>query len=87
MGLKKFTSPALPLAPQAYSREYADQLVRVLNLYFKQLDSSSGIVVDNLSISVREGSVTIPTQVDLANLRVGDVYMDTTASNVLKVKT
>ena len=61
--------------------------MRVLNLYFKQLDSSSGIVVDNLSISVREGSVTIPTQVDLANLRVGDVYMDTTASNVLKVKT
>lgn len=87
MGLKKFTAPALPLAPQAYSREYADQLVRVLNLYFKQLDSSSGIVVDNLSISVREGSVTIPTQVDLANLRVGDVYMDTAASNVLKVKT
>lgn len=86
MGLKKFTAPALPLAPQAYSREYADQLVRVLNLYFKQLDSSSGIVVDNLSISVREGSVTIPTQVDLANLRVGDVYMDTTAGNVLKVK-
>lgn len=87
MGLKKFTAPALPLASEAYSREYADQLVRVLNLYFKQLDSSSGIVVDNLSISVREGSVTIPTQVDLANLRVGDVYMDTTASNVLKVKT
>lgn len=87
MGLKKFTAPALPLAPQAYSREYADQLVRVLNLYFKQLDSSSGIVVDNVSISVREGSVTIPTQADLANLRVGDVYMDTTASNVLKVKT
>lgn len=87
MGLKKFTAPALPLAPEAYSREYADQLVRVLNLYFKQLDSSSGIVVDNLSISVREGSVTIPTQVDLANLRVGDVYMDTTAGNVLKVKT
>jgi len=87
MGLKKFTAPALPLAPQAYSREYADQLVRVLNLYFKQLDSSSGIVVDNISISVREGSVTIPTQADLADLRVGDVYMDTAASNVLKVKT
>jgi hypothetical protein len=29
---------------------------------------------------------TLPTQVDLANLRVGDVYRDTTASNVLKVK-
>lgn len=86
MGLKKFTTPTLPLAPQAYDVQYFDQLVRVLTLYFNQLSSSSGIVVDNLSISVREGAVTIPTQADLANLRVGDVYIDTTAGNVLKVK-
>lgn len=30
--------------------------------------------------------ISLPTQADLANLRVGDVYYDTTASNVLKIK-
>jgi hypothetical protein len=30
--------------------------------------------------------VSLPTEADLANLRVGDVYYDTTADNVLKVK-
>jgi hypothetical protein len=28
----------------------------------------------------------LPTQADTANLRVGDIYYDTTANNVLKVK-
>jgi hypothetical protein len=28
----------------------------------------------------------LPTEADLSNLRVGDVYYDTTAGNVLKVK-
>jgi hypothetical protein len=31
--------------------------------------------------------VSLPTQADVAVLRVGDVYYDTTAGNVLKVKT
>jgi hypothetical protein len=31
-------------------------------------------------------TVSIPTQVDLAYLRTGDVYMDTSNANVLKVK-
>jgi hypothetical protein len=31
-------------------------------------------------------TVSLPTQADLSNLRVGDVYYDTTAGNVLKVK-
>ena len=31
--------------------------------------------------------VSLPTQADLANLRAGDIYYDTTASNVLKIKT
>jgi hypothetical protein len=30
--------------------------------------------------------VSLPTQVDLAYLRAGDIYYDTTASNVLKIK-
>ena len=31
--------------------------------------------------------VSLPTQADLANLQKGDVYMDTSAGNTLKVKT
>jgi hypothetical protein len=30
--------------------------------------------------------VSLPTQADLANLRVGDLYYDTTAGNVVKIK-
>lgn len=30
--------------------------------------------------------VSLPTQADLANLRSGDIYYDTTAANVLKIK-
>jgi len=30
--------------------------------------------------------VSLPTEADLANLRAGDIYYDTTASNVLKIK-
>lgn len=31
--------------------------------------------------------VSLPTQADVSNLRKGEVYYDTSASNVLKVKT
>jgi hypothetical protein len=31
-------------------------------------------------------TISLPTQAEFANLRAGDVYVDTTASNVLKVK-
>jgi hypothetical protein len=44
-------------------------------LNFSQVNATSGTRV-----------VSIPTQVDLAYLRIGDVYMDTSNSNVLKVK-
>jgi len=30
--------------------------------------------------------ISLPTQADLANLRAGDIYYDTTAGNVLKIK-
>jgi hypothetical protein len=67
---------------QEYSRGYFDELVRVLFLYFQRIDAVQQINVAKLNIDVR----TLPTQADLANLRVGDVYRDTVAGNVLKVK-
>jgi hypothetical protein len=51
-------------------------------LFFQQIDAVQPISIAKLNIDIN----TLPTQVDLANLRVGDVYRDTTASNVLKVK-
>jgi len=51
-------------------------------LYFQQINAVQPINITSLNINVER----MPTQADLANLRVGDVYRDTTAGNVLKVK-
>jgi hypothetical protein len=78
-----------------------EQLTNTLRLYFSQLDNAGPSAMSternganliaalnfsqpNRFTNVRE--LSLPTQADLANLRVGDVYVDTTAGNVLKVK-
>ena len=75
-------SPALPLAPVEYDREYIDKLNSILRLYFAQLDNPGASRAASLNFSLE----TLPTDADLASLRSGDVYRDTTAGNVLKVK-
>ena len=94
-------APNLPIAPVEYSQQYQDQLNNVLRLYFSQLDNpgvsamstlrTGGVVFSALNFSevnVASGVrvVSLPTQVELADLRVGDVYVDTSNANVLKVK-
>lgn len=94
-------APALPLAPVEYSQQYQDQLNNILRQYFAQVDnpgaisgSASGVgtakvvAALNFSQSDNAGSTvySFPTQADLSNLRVGDVYIDTSAGNVLKMK-
>jgi hypothetical protein len=76
------TSPNLPIAPQEYDRIYFEQLTNVLRLYFAQLDNPGFSAASSLNLNID----TLPTQTSLATLRIGDVYRDTTASNVLKVK-
>ena len=61
---------------------YQDQLNNVLRLYFNQLAAPQSLAVLGLNFS----AARMPTEADLALLRVGDVYRDTTAGNVLKVK-
>jgi len=39
MAMKNFKAAPLPIAPNTYSPEYMRQLVRVVELYFRQLDS------------------------------------------------
>ena len=94
-------APNLPIAPVDYSQQYQDQLNNVLRLYFAQLDNpgisamstlrTGGVVFSALNFSEINAAsglrvVSLPTQVELADLRVGDVYVDTSNANVLKVK-
>ena len=74
MGLQLFTSPSLPLAPSAYDPEYFNQVIRALNVYFRQLDSTTPIVIDKLTL------LALPTSA--LGQRVGTVYND---GGVLKI--
>lgn len=103
MGLKTATQPRLPAAPNEYDRQYIEQLINVLRLYFSQLDNASPAVFSSQGVGTTSvvtaltcaqpdlttpgaTQVSLPTQADLANLRAGDIYYDTTAGNVLKIK-
>jgi hypothetical protein len=103
MGLKTATQPRLPAAPDQYDRQYMEQLINVLRLYFTQLDNASPAVFSSQGVGTANvvtaltcaqpdlttpgaTQVSLPTQADLANLRAGDIYYDTTAANVLKIK-
>jgi len=102
MSQKGVRAPSLPVAPTEYDAQYIDQLLSILRLYFNQLDNTgpmaastervAGEIVSGLSFAQPNPAalttfiVSLPTQADLANLRAGDVFYDTTASNVLKVK-
>jgi hypothetical protein len=93
-------SPNLPIAPVEYDQQYQDQLNNVLRLYFSQLDNpgpsamstqrNGTKIISALNFSQANATgvqvVSLPTQADLSNLRVGDIYVDTANSNVLKVK-
>jgi hypothetical protein len=57
------------------------QMLNVLNLFFQRLNAIQPINIAQLNINID----TLPTQTDLANLRVGEVYRDT-ADNRLKIK-
>lgn len=83
MNLQKAEAPRLPDAPPTYSVQYQTQLLNVLRLFFNRLTARQPLVASQLNIDIN----TLPTQADLSDLRTGDVYRDTTAGDVLKVKT
>ena len=90
-------SPNLPIAPAEYNQQYQDQLNNVLRLYFAQLDNAgpssastqrntiNGVskVISALNFSQ---TLSLPDHSEAPLLRIGDVYVDKTADNVLKVK-
>lgn len=92
MASQNSISPRLPSSPVEYDQQFMDEFIRILRLYFAQLDNIGPIQGSTLNLSTLNQTtglniVGIPTQASLATLRVGDVYYDTTAGNVLKIKT
>ena len=82
------TPPNLTMAPEHYERRYQDQLNNVLRLFFNQLSSPGNVGASTLNFNLN----TLPTDADIANLRLGDVFRDTTTgatatSQVLRIKT
>ena len=82
------TPPNLPLAPEQYSRQYQDQLNGILRLFFARLNNPGDMGGTSLNLNLD----TLPTDADLANLRLGDVYRDTQdgvqdTSQMLRIKT
>jgi hypothetical protein len=79
--------PNLPLAPEQYDRQYQDQLNNVLRLFFTRLNNPGNMGGATLNLNL----ATLPTDADLPNLRVGDVYRDTqdgvqATSQMLRIK-
>jgi hypothetical protein len=100
MAQKNVTAPKLPSAiSDNYDPALINQITNILRLYFNQLDNAGPMVgstqrngadiVAGLSFFPTPGTSTpsLPTQTDYASLRVGDIYYDTSAGDVLKVKT
>lgn len=67
----------LPIPPKDYNQQYFNELLRVLNLYFRTIQNPGDSVVNTLRI------LNLPTSA--TGLPSGSVWVDTTASNVLKI--
>jgi hypothetical protein len=83
-----FKAPRLPTPPVEYDRVYMEALTASLRLYFNQLDNPGAAQISSLNLDLN----TLPTEADLANLRLGDVYRDTQdgvqdTSQMLRIKT
>jgi len=92
MSSQNSIAPRLPIAPIEYDQRFMDEFIRILRLYFAQLDNPGPLQGTTLNLSsinqtTGQASIILPTQASLSTLRRGDVYYDTTAGNVLKIKT
>ena len=74
--------PRLPTPTAEYDKVYMAEYNRILYLFFQQISAVQPINITSLNINAER----LPTETSLATLRSGDVYRDTTAGNVLKIK-
>lgn len=92
MANQNVVAPRLPVAPIEYDQRFMDEFIRILRLYFAQIDNNGplqGTTLNLSSINQSTGTadIILPTQASLSTLRRGDIYYDTSAGNVLKIKT
>jgi hypothetical protein len=85
--LQNRTPPNIPQAPEQYDLAYMNALSNVIRLFFNEINAVQQLNLASLNLDLR----TLPTDADLPNLRVGDVYRDTkdgvqATSQMLRIK-
>jgi hypothetical protein len=85
--LQNRSSPNIPQAPAQYDVAYMNALSNVIRLFFKNINTVQQLNLASLNLDLR----TLPTDADLPNLRIGDVYRDTqdgvqATSQMLRIK-
>jgi hypothetical protein len=85
--LQNRASPNIPQAPAEYDVAYMNALSNVIRLFFNNINTVQQLNLASLNLDLR----TLPTDADLPNLRIGDVYRDTqdgvqATSQMLRIK-
>jgi hypothetical protein len=85
--LQNRSSPNIPQAPAEYDVAYMNALSNVIRLFFNSINTVQQLNLASLNLDLR----TLPTDADLPNLRIGDVYRDTqdgvqATSQMLRIK-
>ena len=85
--LQNRASPNIPQAPAEYDQAYMNSLSNVIRLFFNNINTVQQLNLAALNFDLR----TLPTDADLPNLRIGDVYRDTqdgvqATSQMLRIK-
>ena len=74
--------PSFGTAPLEYIGSFFDGVLREIRSFTDRMNRPYPHNASTVNIDIG----TLPTEADIATLRSGDVYRDTTASNVLKIK-
>ena len=70
--MNRVAAPALPLAPEIYSRPYQDQLNNVLRLYFNRVDAILGqLTAESVLSTVSTTAYTVATLPSAVTLGAG----------------
>lgn len=85
--LQNRSAPNIPQAPAEYDVAYMNAFSNVIRLFFNNINTVQQLNLASLNLDLR----TLPTDADLPNLRIGDVYRDTqdgvqATSQMLRIK-
>ena len=85
--LQNRSAPNIPQAPKEYDQSYMNSFSNVIRLFFNNINTVQQLNLAALNLDLR----TLPTDADLPNLRIGDVYRDTqdgvqATSQMLRIK-